>query len=331
MGYTYYLYEKEFNKRYKSGIEVLALKLEEFKPKGLFIDSHIHLWLERFNGYSETAAGQAFYQSIRDDLIKFKSCSGSCLIECTPYGFGRDGNVLKRLSFDSAVKIISVTGFHKQLYYPEDFFLWRADVKTAEDFFVSEVEECLFECRGKTSTMSAEIIKIPFTGELEGQYLRLTTAAINASLKTGTPILVHTDQGLNVEKIAAFLEEKGIEPSMVTLHHVDKRPDLDLHVKLAEKGYLLEYDTFLRPKYEPDKNLWPLIANMVKTGYANSIAVGSDIYENEMWNTLIASGGLSAFFNSIKARLVELKIPEEAIKKITGGNASDFLSNKKIQ
>lgn len=310
-------------------MKLKAFKTEKLKSEGFFIDPHIHLWLERFNGYIDTAAGRNFYQTIRDDLVKFKSCNGDCVIDCTPYGFGRDGNVFKRLSNESSVKIIAVTGFHKQFYYPKDFFLWRADIKTAEEFFVSEVEECLFECRGKKSIMSAEIIKIPFIGELEGQYLRLTTAAINASLKTDTPILVHTDQGLNVEKIAAFLEEKGIEPSMVTLHHVDKRPDLDLHIRLAQKGYLLEYDTFLRPKYAPEKNLWPLIANMAEAGYANSIAAGSDIYENEMWDTLLAGGGLSAFFNSIKARLGELKISEEAIKKITGGNTLDFLSIKK--
>jgi hypothetical protein len=45
--------------------------------------------------------------------------------------------------------------------------------------------------------------------------------------------------------------------------HVDKRPDVGLHRELARAGVLLGYDTFGRPKYNPDQGVWQLIPALV--------------------------------------------------------------------
>ena len=307
-----------------------ALELKSLNQEGFFIDSHIHLWFERYDGFSETKTGFDAYQYIKNELIKFKSGGGVCVIDCTPYGLGREGNILRQLSLDSKINIITVTGFHNQLYYSHDFFLWSSSIREAENFFSAEIEENLFECRTSNRSIKAGIIKIPFLGKLEGQYLKLAIAAVNTSLKTGAPMLVHTDQGINVERIVEFLEGSGLDPKKVILHHMDKRPDIILHTELARKGYLLEYDTFLRPKYEPDKNLWLLIIKMIQAGYEDSIFTGSDIYENEMWDNVSKNGGLPAFFDAITIRLKQSGISSEVIKKIVGGNMAIFLSNNNL-
>ena len=61
------------------------------------------------------------------------------------------------------------------------------------------------------------------------------------------------------------------------LCHIDKRPDVGLHRDLAAAGVLLEYDTFFRPKYDPERNVWPLVERMLADGYAASIAIGTDL------------------------------------------------------
>jgi phosphotriesterase-related protein len=266
------------------------------------------------------------YDFINNELLRFKTCGGGSLIDCTPYGCGRDGNILKKLCMETGVNIVAVTGFHKKEYYNTKTSAWDLDTKEAEDFFVDEINNCLEECREYYSDIRAGVIKIAFNGELEGQYLNLTNAAINASKKTNTQILIHTDKGLNVEYLTDFLEDNGINPKKVMLNHKDKRNDAGLHIELADRGYYLEYDTFLRPKYNPEKNPWPLIGKMVETGFEDSIIVGSDIYGLEMWRTVSQNGGLSNFFNSIIFKLKELKIPEIAIDKIIGGNAGKFLN-----
>jgi phosphotriesterase-related protein len=293
---------------------------------GKIVDAHIHIWLEIIQSSYNIISDMNNYDFINNELLRFKTCGGGSLIDCTPYGCGRDGNILKKLCMETGVNIVAVTGFHKKEYYNTKTSAWDLDTKEAEDFFVDEINNCLEECREYYSDIRAGVIKIAFNGELEGQYLNLTNAAINASKKTNTQILIHTDKGLNVEYLTDFLEDNGINPKKVMLNHKDKRNDAGLHIELADRGYYLEYDTFLRPKYNPEKNPWPLIGKMVETGFEDSIIVGSDIYGLEMWRTVSQNGGLSNFFNSIIFKLKELKIPEIAIDKIIGGNAGKFLN-----
>ena len=66
------------------------------------------------------------------------------------------------------------------------------------------------------------------------------------------------------------------------LCHMDKRPDFSLHQALALQGITLEYDTFYRPKYEPDTKLWPLLTRMVEAGLHRHAVVGTDIAEAGM-------------------------------------------------
>ena len=81
----------------------------------------------------------------------------------------------------------------------------------------------------------------------------MTNAAIRAAIETGVPVIVHTEKGLNVEWFSDYLEEMGIRPQKVVLCHIDKRNDIELHEKLASRGFYLEYDTFLREKYQSGK------------------------------------------------------------------------------
>lgn len=280
------------------------------------IDAHIHCSTTEFNSY----------RFIKKELKKFKDSGGNGLIDCTPFGCGRNGNILKQFNCDTGINIVAVTGFHKKSYYPYDFELWEKNVSELTEFFISEVMNCLNECKNADVKIKAGVIKIPFIGELEGQYLKLTQAAINASIKTDVPILVHTEYGINIEYFVDFLEKSGINPNKVMLNHMDKNNNIALHLSLAKRGYYLEYDTFWRDEYDPEKKLWPLIERMVYEGYGDAIIAASDIYTDVKWKIASKRGGLPAFFNSIIAKLQGLKIPEHIINKIIGGNASDFLS-----
>jgi phosphotriesterase-related protein len=289
------------------------------------MDSHNHLWIEEFEGFYKTEEGKERFKIINEELIRFKAAGGKCLIDCTPCGCGRNGNILKRLSEETGIKIIPVTGFHKEKYYMEHDY-WEFNSKEAESIYTNEVTEGLKECIKLKNPMNARLIKIAFTGNLEDHYLNLTNAAINTSKKVGVPILVHTEQGKNVESLIDYFKANAIEPDQVILNHIDKRNDFDLHSDLAEKGYYLEYDTFIRPKYDPEQNVWPLLVKMINAGYEDSLIIGSDIYGTEMWKTVLRDGGLVNFFNSIINKLEVSNIPVKIIDKIIGGNTIRLLN-----
>jgi 5-phospho-D-xylono-1,4-lactonase len=302
-----------------------AFKQSE-KDNFKIIDAHLHLWIKEDTVRLDNINIFKKYEQIKNQIINYKKIGGFELVDCTPCGCGRDGNILKNLSADTGVNIIVTTGFHKKIYYHPDFFIWKQNIEEAKEFFISEIQNCIFECKDTGQSLKAGVIKIPFIGILDDSYLKLTDAAIKAAIKTGAPVIVHTDQGLNIEDFADYMEQCGMNPKKVMLCHMDKRNDIDLHRSLAKRGYYLEYDTFLRAKYSPEKNLWPLLEKMIFMGYDNSIVIGSDIYEDNMWKEICGNGGLSGFFNSIVNRLEDLKIPRNIIKKIIGGNTYDFLN-----
>ena len=292
-------------------------------------DAHVHVWA-KFEKYT---AENVFpevddFQLIKNNLLDFKKNGGDLVVDCTPYGVGRDGNKLYELYSDTGVEIVCVTGFHRKEYYLSSLDIWNFNEKQASSFFLKEITAGLTETINMGRKIKPGIIKIPFLGSLEGAYKILTNVAIAVAIQTEIPILVHTEQGLNVEWFCDYLEEKGIKPRKVVLSHIDKRPDIKLHEKLAAKGYYLEYDTFLREKYNPEKYTYNLIASMVKSGFGGSIMVGSDIASNNMWENIKNGAGYGGFFTNLKSRISEDISSPDNSKDIMGGNAANFLSGE---
>lgn len=108
--------------------------------------------------------------------------------------------------------------------------------------------------------------------------------------------------------------------------HIDKRPDFSLHHDLAIMGVLLEYDTFYRPKYEPQKNLWPLIQRMVADGLEDSVALATDMAEVKLWSLPGHGPGLGGFLTIIGRRLKEIGL-ESSLGKLLGGNIAHRLAS----
>lgn len=287
-----------------------------------FTDSHTHLWIDTGKILHSGLSKIDDFKLIKRRLIDFKRAGGSLIVDCTPYGAGRNANILYELSKTSGVKIISVTGFHKKQYYSNDSPLWKMDKDQIINFFLDEIQNGCTEARSIRSIPGA--IKLAFIGILEGQYRNLSLAAIEAAKKTGLPLLVHTEKGLDVEKLLDFFEENGMDLSMVLLCHMDKNNNSRLHKKLIKRGVYLEYDSFLRPKYDPENNVMPLLKDMILSGYGNRILIGSDIDTYAMWKDLEKSGGLGSFFKSIEEKLSDLQLKNNDIIPLTSLNSYDF-------
>ena len=291
------------------------------------VDAHVHVWAKIKKHVTGKIIPEADdFQLIKKNLLDFKKSGGDLVVDCTPYGCGRDGNKLYGLSIETGVEIVCVTGFHRREYYFSNPGIWDLNLEEATSFFRQEITEGLKETLNMGRRIKPGLIKIPFLGSLDGAYKILTDAAIFAATQTGIPLLIHTEQGLNVEWFSDYLEEKGIKPQKVVLSHMDKRPDIKLHEKLAAKGYYLEYDTFLREKYNPEKYTYKLIDSMIKSGVGNSIMVGSDIFNNNMWENIKNGIGYGCFFTKLKSRISAGNGFSNNSLDIMGRNAARFLS-----
>jgi len=298
-------------------------------------DGHAHAWIARpAPELRSRPEGQgqpdplgpypvlADFSPIRAELAGFRAAGGTTLIDCQPGGCGRDARVLRRLARATGLHITTTTGYHLPGYYPAGHWLWSASVEEAAIYFAKELTEGTAESNG---TIRAATIKIAYDGTIAGQSAVLLEAAAIAARQTGAAILAHTEQGKNVEALLPFFVGRGIPADRLYLCHLDKRPDLGLHRELARAGVLLGYDTFLRPKYEPERGVWPLLRAMVADGLEGAIAIGLDLAFANMWHYSGGPGWL-ALPNQIIPRLRAEGFGAPTILRLTARNVAARLA-----
>ncbi len=289
-------------------------------------DAHNHVWIGAVPGVDAAAPVLDQFEPVKSELRGYRAAGGGSLLDCQPGGCGRDANQLVRLSKESGVNLIACTGFHRKKYYPPNFWLFTAPVVRIADYLISECNVGFEESRGLKNQPRAGFLKIALEAEWKDTPQAGLEAAAVAAAETGVLLQIHTEKGQQAEKAVLFFTEHGVKPQQLVLCHMDKRPDFSLHAELCRFGVLMEYDTFYRPKYEPEKNLWPLILAMVKAGLSHHVTLATDMAEAEMYKTIHAGPGLASLPGAIQIRLDQMEIPLKSIQEMLGGNIARRLA-----
>lgn len=289
-------------------------------------DAHSHIWISPVESLVEDAPVLNQQEAIIAELKNYRQAGGGGQIDCQPYGCGRDGRKLRLLAEQSGVKIVACTGFHLQQYYPLEVNIWQMSSDQAADFFLSEIREGLTETREKGPLIYPGFIKIAVRESVQDSPLHLVEAAVQASLESGMAIEMHTEQGQTVEDFISLFSKLGLSPDRLIICHIDKRPDHGLHLELAQDGYMLEYDTFFRPKYHPKDNLWPLIDTLVTAGFSNALALATDLADGSLWSKIGGGPGITAFVTKVVQRLETMAYSKQTIQAMNGGNIAARLA-----
>ena len=289
-------------------------------------DAHNHLWISPVPGAAPDAPVLDKFDTILRELHEYCQKGGRTLLDCQPQGCGRDGNQLLALSKASGVHLIAATGFHRRKYYAPNFWLWTAGAQEIAEFLYSELNQGLIETLKTGFPVQAGFIKIA----LEVTWAKCPQAALEgaaeAALKSRALMEIHTEKGALAEKACIYFMDLGVLPTQLVLCHMDKRPDAGLQKELARLGVLLEYDTFYRPKYEPSANLWPLIETMVNSGFADRVALATDMAEAALYHNLGGGPGLASLPGEIADQLTKKGFPESARMQMLGGNIARRLA-----
>jgi 5-phospho-D-xylono-1,4-lactonase len=144
-------------------------------------------------------------------------------------------------------------------------------------------------------------------------------AAFAAARGAGAAIVVHTERGRATEGLAALADETGVDPGSVQISHIDKRPDRDLHRSLAGAGFVLGFDTFARPKYQPDGRAWPLLLGLVEDGLASRVTLGLDLADAGGWS--VRGGPGLRLLAALAGRLEAAGVDEADVRALAGQNA----------
>jgi phosphotriesterase-related protein len=245
------------------------------------------------------------------DVELFVRAGGQAVYDATAIDYGRDPVALKTISERTGIKIIATAGFNKAVMWPGQmhgqnatFQQWIDDRSRAEirDHIAGEITTGL-----DGTTLRAGVVKFG-TGynTISNSEDKVLRATLDAHKETNAPVHSHTELGTLILEQLAIVRAEGVDPSRLTIAHVDRNPDPWVHAKAAETGVYMCFDGISRIKYHPESVLIDCILKLVKRGYERQIMIGGDIARRTMYRNYGEGGlGLGYILESWVPRFVE--------------------------
>lgn len=214
-----------------------------------------------------------------DRLNELKSIGIDTIIDLTVLGLGRHMPTLKKAAALTDLNIIVSTGAYTFDAVPAPFqfygpgLLRNAPDEPMADIFVRDITEGIAGTGIKAGMLKCAIDEPGLTPGVE----RVMRAIARANRITGTPITVHTaplrETGLIVQRVLA---EEGVDLQDVVIGHCGDTTDIDYLMKLADKGSILGMDRFGIEFAITMQQRVATIAEMVKRGYGDQLALSHD-------------------------------------------------------
>ena len=245
---------------------------------------HEHLYIDLSRVKKDGDANLDDLESIIAEMKELKRAGIDSLVEVTNRGMGRNIDVLNNVWNKTGINIIASTGYYKDPFYPEE--VYEMDYKELSNIMVDEIRKGL-----EGSQIKAHVI-----GEIGSSKDRITDvelkvfkAAIHAHLETGNPIFTHTSLGTMALEQLDLFEKYKVDMSRVLIGHLDLKCDLDYHLRIADRGCYLGFDTIGKVKYEKDEVRISHIRQLIDRGHIDQIVISQDITRK---SHLKANGGI---------------------------------------
>jgi 5-phospho-D-xylono-1,4-lactonase len=211
------------------------------------------------------------------ELRDYLASGGQTIVDAQPTGAGRDALALQRLSRESGIAIITVTGYHRPMFYQPDSFFFEQSEDALFERFLMELSVGVVD-DGTRLSIRAGAVKAAMGPEGPvGCDETLLRAAARAAAKGNVPLILHTEAGAGAVDAVRLCERMGLDPHRVMVCHADRQADdFRPHEEIALTGAFLEYDTIGRFKYHDDEREIRLILHMLEKGYLGRLLLSLD-------------------------------------------------------
>ncbi|CAN5845305.1 phosphotriesterase [soil metagenome] len=221
------------------------------------------------------------------------------VVDAMPCDAGRNVHKLADVSRRVGIHVVAPTGLHLAKYYDDRHWSLVASVDELAELFVADIDQGIDE-RDYSGPLvrrtqhRAGVIKIAGSRDgLSQLEERVFEAAAAAHRATGCPILTHCQDGTAALQQIAFLARHGVETAHITLSHVDKIVDVDLHREILSSGAYLEYDQAFRWKNGQANGTLQLLLAMFEAGLGKGVMLGTDAAKIEYWKSFGGRPGLA--------------------------------------
>lgn len=310
--------------------------LGDIDPKQLGVtDCHDHLIK---NGGPEMEEHVDFLMINMDaaqkELQNYLNAGGKSMVTMDPPNVGRDVNRMLEIAnnFKGKANIIMSTGFHKAKFY-DKYCSWlkTVDEDKIVEMMVAEIEIGMdvHSYNGpvvERTTAKAGIIKCGTGyGVIDPLELKSLSIAAKTHIKTGVPILIHTQLGTMALDVVEILTSKGVKPNKIILSHLNKNPDKYYYEKICKTGVFIAFDGPDRAKYYPDSLLAENIKHLIEKGYQKQLLLAMDAgrfyYQTAYSETRGYRGyGIAYLLTHFVPLLLEIGVNQKAVDDILINN-----------
>lgn len=259
---------------------------------------HEHLYVDLSHIKKDNDAKLDDIEDVVEEINELKKSGISSIVEVTNRGMGRNIEVLTKIWEETGINIIPSAGYYKEPFFPDE--VYNLDYREIAKIITDEIQSGIDDTGVKAHVIGEVGTSKENITETE---LKVLKAAAYAHLETGHPLFTHTTLGtMALEQLNLFQDYK-VDISKVLIGHVDLNCDYDYHLRIADRGCYLGFDTIGKLKYEKDEVRIAHIKNLIDRGHIDQIVIAQDMTRK---SHLKKNGGIG--YNYISETFIPMAI-----------------------
>jgi len=277
--------------------------------------AHEHILVD-FAGAEATGPhrweADAVVARMRPYLQELVELGARAFVDATPGYLGRDVGLLRRLSEETGLHIITNTGWYKPPYLPP-----RATTLAPEeiaDEWITEYEQGI-----DGTEVRPGFVKIAVNpGPLDPLQHKIVAAAARTHLATGLTVASHTGEAHAAQDSLDVAEALGMDLSRYIVVHADQIVSFDDLADIAARGTWVEYDAIGTRSVDDHVNL---VLRSLESGWGDQLLLSQDAG----WYAVGEPNGgtvrpYTTILTTFRERLAQAGVDEETWRRLMVAN-----------
>ena len=273
-----------------------------------------------------------YWELIRDEnviapeLERFRDLGGTCLVDVTNHGLGRDAARLCRLSERTGLPIVMGAGWYREAYYPPEALIDRRPVDDLADEIVREFHE------GSAAPASGPGSSARSAPTSRGCPPRRSASSEPSRAPRRTPAWpsppTPPSRPWDWSSSASSSRRGSIRPGSSSATPIS-HPYLEYHLALLERGASIEFDFLGMDFSRVDAAMEPrgaqILRELLDRGHVDHLLLSQDVCHTLQLRAF-GGNGYTYLQETYLPRLRAAGVPDDAITRMTVENPRRVLS-----